>query len=152
MYVTTTKATVRIATHAEIEALFRLDWSLPGEHAKDVLNSARTQATKILIAEIDGHVVGYLALHDRAFFGQDFVELLIVNPGNRRQGIGKKLLEHAVAHSSTNRIFTSTNASNTPMLTLLRKNNWELSGRLEGIDEEDPEVVYFTDAKPIKSD
>lgn len=149
VYVTASRATVRIAPHAEIEAMLELDWIIPMNHASEVLLSARTKARKILIAEIDGLVVGYLALHDRAFFGQDFVELLIVNPGNRRQGVGQELLEHAVAHSSTSRIFTSTNASNTLMLSLLQKNNWELSGRLDGIDANDPEVVFFTGANPV---
>jgi GNAT superfamily N-acetyltransferase len=81
----------------------------------------------------------------RSFFGRDFVELLAVATSERRTGVGSLLLKEAVAMSLTGRIFTSTNQSNIPMIRLLEKENWRFSGQLEGIDEGDPERIYFKD-------
>ena len=50
--------------------------------------------------------------------------------------------------SSTERIFTSTNKSNAPMTGFLEKIGWRFSGELEGIDDGDPEMVYYQDATP----
>jgi hypothetical protein len=43
-------------------------------------------------------------------------------------------------------VVTSTNESNTPMRELLRSEGWHLSGVLTGLDEGDPEQVFFQDA------
>jgi len=51
-------------------------------------------------------------------------------------------------HVSTERIFTSTNKSNAPMTGFLEKIGWRFSGELEGIDDGDPEMVYYQDATP----
>jgi GNAT superfamily N-acetyltransferase len=86
-----------------------------------------------------------VVLKTRAFFGRDFVELLVVTVDARRRGVGARLLRHAVGLSSTDRAFTSTNQSNVPMLSLLEKEGWSFSGQLEGIDEGDPELIYYKD-------
>jgi len=143
--------TVRFATLDDLDAILALDRLSPVGHTREPLLTARAQAREILIAVLNERVVGYLVLHARAFFGRDFVDLLVVDPRYRRQGIGDELLRQAVKDSSTNRIFTSTNESNTPMVKLLERGGWEFSGRLEGIDEGDPEIVFFTDAERMTS-
>ena len=40
-------------------------------------------------------------------------------------------------------MFTSTNKSNAPMQALLESEAWSLSGRLVGLDEGEPELVYY---------
>jgi GNAT superfamily N-acetyltransferase len=96
-----------------------------------------------------GDVVGYAAIDSRNFFGRDFVDLLYVDLANRRRGIGRRLMEEAVRRSSTPRVFTSTNESNEPMRSLLAADGWVLSGVLDGLDEGDPEWVFFHDAVDI---
>jgi GNAT superfamily N-acetyltransferase len=93
--------------------------------------------------------VGYAAIDVRNFFGRDFVDLLYVDLANRRRGIGRRLMEEAVRRSSTSRIFTSTNESNEPMRSLLAVNGWVLSGVLDGLDEGDPEWVFFHDTVDV---
>jgi hypothetical protein len=41
-------------------------------------------------------------------------------------------------------MFTSTNASNVAMRSLLEAEGWSFSGQLDGLDEGDPELVFFT--------
>lgn len=47
-------------------------------------------------------------------------------------------------------MFTSANESNIPMRALLRHEGWTPSGVLTGLDEGDPEHVFFRDA-PARS-
>jgi hypothetical protein len=53
------------------------------------------------------------------------------------------LIRAAVEFASTPRVFTSTNKSNTAMQALLRSEGWSWSGELVGLDEGDPELVYY---------
>jgi hypothetical protein len=51
----------------------------------------------------------------------------------------------ALQNASTPSVFVSTNESNTPMRELLRSESWTSSGVLTGLDEGDPEHVFFHD-------
>jgi hypothetical protein len=57
--------------------------------------------------------------------------------------MGRELIRAAVAAESSAAVFTSTNQSNASMQALLESEGWSLSGKLDGLDEGDPEVVYY---------
>ena len=88
-------------------------------------------------------VAGFVVVLPAHFFGRDFVELLIVDPAHRRSGIGRSLLREALATAGTAQVFTSTNRSNRPMRALLDAEDWSFSGELGGLDEGDPELVFY---------
>ncbi|MGD0926384.1 MAG: GNAT family N-acetyltransferase [Streptosporangiaceae bacterium] len=90
-------------------------------------------------------VTGFAIVKPAHFFGRDFVELLMVDPARRRSGTGRALLREALAAAGTAQVFTSTNKSNRPMRALLDAEDWSLSGELDGLDEGDPELVFFKD-------
>jgi ribosomal protein S18 acetylase RimI-like enzyme len=98
-----------------------------------------------LVAEDPGSasLVGYVAVAERHFFGRDFIELLQVAESGRRRGTGRLLMQTAAARSATHTVFTSTNESNAPMRGLLSSLGWTVSGTLDGLDEGDPEIVYY---------
>jgi len=54
----------------------------------------------------------------------------------------------AALRASTSRVFVSTNESNAPMRELLRHAGRTASGVLTGLDEGDPEHVFFHDVPP----
>jgi GNAT superfamily N-acetyltransferase len=89
-------------------------------------------------------VAGFAVVLPAHFYGRDFIELLIVDPDRRRSGIGRSLLREAVATAGTAQVFTSTNTSNQPMRALLAAEGWSFSGELGGLDEGDPELVFYT--------
>lgn len=144
--VTDIERTVRRANTEDLHAVLELERAAPVGREHRALLTARLQSGEVILIEQAREVLGYAVLHDRAFFGHDFVELLAVSTGDRRSGVGSLLLQRAVEMASTQRVFTSTNQSNTPMICLLDKAGWRFSGALEGIDEGDPELVYFIDA------
>lgn len=99
---------------------------------------------RCLVAEVD-RIIGYAVVAPRHFFARDFVELLVVHEDHRRRGVGRTLLRAVVGRADTPRVFSSTNESNTAMQSLFAAEGWALSGQLLGLDEGDPEVVYFID-------
>jgi GNAT superfamily N-acetyltransferase len=90
-----------------------------------------------------GSVTGFAVVRPAHFFGRDFIDLLMVDPARRRAGIGRALLRAACAAAGTGQVFTSTNTSNQAMRSLLRADGWSFSGELDGLDEGDPELVFY---------
>jgi ribosomal protein S18 acetylase RimI-like enzyme len=136
---------VRRASPEDLDHVLQLDLIAPVGHERAALLTSRVQSGEVIVFE-DNEPLGFAVVRKRSFFGRDFLELLTVAESTRRQGVGSQLLNAAVAQSTTDRIFTSTNQSNTGMIGLLEKTGWQLSGQLEGIDEGDPELIYFRDA------
>jgi predicted N-acetyltransferase YhbS len=88
---------IRIATKSDIPAIRRLMESEPGflkERARadalDVeLSAAREMA---FIWEEGGQLLGFACAHDLGF--RAYLSELIVAPGSRNRGIGRRLVEH----------------------------------------------------------
>jgi len=93
-------------------------------------------------------IAGFVVLRPGHFYGRDFIDLLDVAPRWRRHGAGRALMRADLRSASTSRVFVSTNESNTPMRQLLHSERWTSSGVLTGLDEGDPEYVFFIDASP----
>jgi ribosomal protein S18 acetylase RimI-like enzyme len=135
---------VRRADQADRDAVVAIDVA-SGNHDRRAQLEAAVESGHCLVLDGGNGIVGFVVTVPKAFFGRDFVELLIVDRTRRRTGIGSRLLRAAVRSASTSRVFTSTNRSNSPMRALLDRDGWSASGELHGLDESDPELVYFID-------
>src|SRR5690606_12684405 len=93
-------------------------------------------------------LLAYAAL-DHSFFARAFTRMVYVAPSARRRGLGRALGRAAEARATTARIFTSTNASNAAMQSLLASLGYTRCGEIHGLDEGDPEVFYFKDIGPV---
>jgi GNAT superfamily N-acetyltransferase len=98
-----------------------------------------------LVAVEGATIAGFVAVRPSHFYGRDFVDLLFVGSAFRRRGLGRLLLRSAVQRAATSWVFTSTNESNSPMRSLLGTESWSSSGILVGLEENDPEHVFFHD-------
>jgi GNAT superfamily N-acetyltransferase len=137
------RGTVRRAGAAEIDAVIEVDSLSPVGRQRSALLTHRVETGDCLVFDEDGVVKGYVTVRPRSFFGRDFIELIAVSPDYRHTGVGAALLRGAVRLALTNDVFTSTNESNTTMRNLLEREGWRFSGRLEGLDESDAEMVFF---------
>jgi GNAT superfamily N-acetyltransferase len=117
--------------------------TVAGDHERQEYLSVAIEAGECIAYERRGQVLGFAVLKRRHFYGRDFIDLLFVAPDARLQGIGRSLVRASVIAATTARVFTSTNKSNLPMQALMRSEGWSWSGELDGLDEDDPELVYY---------
>jgi len=102
---------VRRATLEALGALLRLDVFAPAGQTRRVVDPAR-EVRRMSSPRAPGSFVGLRGGSVPHSLGRDFVELMAVDPSNRRHGIGRKLLHNAVALTFTPTVFTSTDQSN----------------------------------------
>ena len=138
---------VRTATPDDLPALTMIDALIATspERLAEVAHAVVEQ--QVSVACLGDRPVGYVVLN-HAFFGNGFVQLLVVAPDHRRGGIGAALMRHARAICRTSRLFTSTNASNTPMQALLDHLGYLRCGTIDELDDGDPEWIYVHRADP----
>ena len=79
---------------------------------------------------------------NHGFFERGFVALIYVVPTHRRHKIGCDLFAECESRCKSTRIFTSTNESNLPMQLFLASRGYVLSGRVQDLDEGDPELFH----------
>ncbi len=137
-------AGIRRAVADDLDGVLRTDHvAAHGDPERAVFLRGSLMAGECHVHVADGAVTGFVIVKPAHFFGRDFVELLIVNSAARRSGIGRVLLRHALATAGTSQVFTSTNTSNHPMRSLLEAEDWAFSGELDGLDDGDPELVFY---------
>ena len=136
----------RPAQADDIAALCSLDpVAQAGEAERRTAISAHVAAGHVLVAVADGDVAGYVVMLPGHFLGRDFIELLVVATNHHKMGLATGLIALALDGATGRRVFTSTNASNTPMKALLQQRGWTFSGTLDGFDAGDPEEFYYFD-------
>jgi len=76
------------------------------------------------------------------FFGHTFLAYLAVEPPYRRNTFAGMLLREAERRAVTDRVFSSTNASNVTMQSVFDHYGWRRCGQIDELDPGDPEIVY----------
>ena len=80
----------------------------------------------------------------RSFFRSPFIEMLQVDKTARRAGLGRALISRCIALTPADqKLWTSTNQSNTPMQALLPQLGFVRTGMFEHLDPGDPELIYL---------
>lgn len=125
----------------DIEQIVSLDESVIGSRRRESLIVEAVEKKCCYIVKNGDVIAAYSIINDH-FFGQYFLELLIVGKTYRRKGVGTVILEYFKDYDGAGKRFTSTNLSNLPMQKLLEKCGFELCGRIDRLDEGDPEIVY----------
>ena len=132
---------IRLATADDLPALCRLD-TYAAEHPKRQ-EEIRTWIDQgaCRVADLGSELAAY-GIMTNQFFGQAFIELLMVGAHFRRSGIGLALVANFQDSCRGQKLFTSTNLSNHPMQSLLLKSGFRSSGYIDNLDEGDPELVF----------
>lgn len=130
------------ATEQDLAQLIALDTIAAQEQQRREAIGGWIEQNVCFVARYEGKIAGYGVLHYH-FFGCGFIELLMVAPALRGQGIGSSLLAALQQQCRTEKLFTSVNASNTGMQALLLRQGFVLSGQVDNLDDDDPELFYF---------
>ena len=126
----------------DTQAICTLDRMVLGRSERQDYIESAVRAGECLVARDEGTLVGF-AVVNQSFYGNGFIGLLFVHPDHRRRGVGTALVRRIESMCPTEKLFTSTNASNTPMQRLCCSLGFAVSGHIDNLDEGDPEVVFF---------
>ena len=110
------------------------------KRAEKITKAIVNQECWIILA--DNSAIGFV-LFDYRFFDQGWIELLIIAEKYRGKGIGGQVLNLIGKQCNTQKIFTSTNSSNSRMQKALSKAGFSFAGKIIGLDEGDPELFYY---------
>jgi ribosomal protein S18 acetylase RimI-like enzyme len=131
---------IRLASPTEIDAVIGI---APAGTERQEAIAEWVNAGQCSVLWQDDMAAGYAVL-TRSFFRSPFIEMLVVSPLTRRQGIGRALVEHCIGLVAPNeKLWTSTNESNTPMRAMLPQLGFTYTGQFAGLDEGDPERIYL---------
>jgi ribosomal protein S18 acetylase RimI-like enzyme len=133
---------IDVAQEIDIDEMVALDDLEIGNSSRWNLITRTVKQHQGYVARQENRIVGFLLMHQH-FFELPFIELLLVHPSFRRQGIGTALMQHLETLSTPGKLFTSTNVSNERMQRLCERLGYVRSGIIENLDEDDPELFYF---------
>ncbi len=137
----TERIVVRAATAQDLDALVRCDsYAEKRASRRQVLQNA-INLRHCVAAFADERPIGYAIVNDE-FFGHAFVPVLVVDAAYRRRGIGSKLLAAVESSTRSEKLFTSTNASNRSAQDLLVRAGFKRSGSIDNLDEDDTELIF----------
>jgi ribosomal protein S18 acetylase RimI-like enzyme len=135
---------IRRGTPADAAALRGLDTTLPVDPARAVAIDRWLTNDHVVVADLDGRVVGY-GVFDHGFFGQSNVSMLMVHRDYRGQRIGEHILRRLEALGDTPKFYVTTNQSNHRMQRLLSRMGYRPGGYIHELDPGDPELVFVKD-------
>ncbi|TPG14664.1 N-acetyltransferase [Sphingomonas koreensis] len=126
---------IRQAEPSDLPQIMLFDL-LPGDRITEIVER------RMLVAEQNGVVQGYVSWQMKSCIGLDYVNKLVVSPAHRRRGIGKQIMK-SMSSALTGRVFISTNASNEAAMTLIESTDWTKAGELLGLLPDNEAEVYF---------
>ena len=96
---------------------------------------------EVVVIAGEGVIYAYAWIYE-GFFGHTFLAYLAVQPQYRRNALAGMLLETTESRAVTDRVFSSTNASNVAMQAVFARYGWRRCGQIDDLDPGDPELVY----------
>ena len=127
--------TIRQAEPNDLPQIMTFDL-LPGDRITEIVER------RMLVAEENDAVQGYVSWQVRGCIGKDYVNKLVISPHHRRRGIGRQLMENMHV-ALTGRVFISVNASNEAALALINETGWTRAGELYGLLPRGEAEVFF---------
>ncbi len=99
----------------------------------------------------DKRAVGFV-IFDYRFFDLGWIELIVIEEKYRGKGIGVQAIDLICTQCKTDKVFTSTNSSNMQMQKALSKAGFSFAGKINGLDDGDPELFYYRKINTEKAD
>lgn len=132
----------RSAVEKDTPYIKEIDHVVSLEESRGKLIETAVKENRAYVLSLDNEIIGYGILHHH-FFGRTFIDMVYITENHRDKRYGAKILKEIERFAVSDKIFTSTNQSNFRMRHVLDREGWKESGRIENLDEGDPEIIYF---------
>lgn len=133
--------TTRIAEPYDLSPIMAFD-SFPGDRIAEIVER------RMLVAELNDVVVGYVAWQRGGCVGKDYVNKLVIDKAHRRRGIARTLIG-ALNTALSGRVFISIGANNVAGVSLLHRTGWTPAGQILGLlPLDEPEMFFHQDIWP----
>lgn len=134
---------IRTATMRDLPVLEPIAWPqlLQAPKRRRFMRGLDEGEIVVVHSRDDNTVYAYAWIYG-GFFGHTFLAYLAVQPPYRRNGLAGMLLEATEQRAVTDRVFSSTNASNGAMQAVFDRYGWRRCGQIDELDPGDPELVY----------
>jgi ribosomal protein S18 acetylase RimI-like enzyme len=142
---------IRRGTQADAPVLKDLDTIVPIDPARAECIDHWLRDDPVLVAEVEGRVVGY-GVFDHGFFRQSNVAMLMIHEDYRGQKLGEHILRKLEQLGDTPKFFVTTNQSNHRMQRLLSRMGYRPGGYIHELDQGDPELVFVKDIGMAQQD
>ena len=140
---------IRLAKQEDIKEIIKFDHlaKIQKSRRDSIKRSVLNKRCYVVVSK--EKPIGYTVLeYDFWAYGGGFISMLCVKEDFRRRGIGSELVKHVEGKCKTEKLFTSTNQSNQPMQSLLKRLEYERSGITYNLDPGDPGLIYFKKITP----
>lgn len=138
---------VGIARADEVPQCVDLAEALVGARRGGPLIQAAMDRRELLVARLDGEVVGALAYRSD-WFGCTFVTLVSVRPDRRRRGVARALFKAVEERSPSPRFFSSTEETNAAAIQMHRALGFLPSGYIENLPQGVRELLFYKRLRP----
>lgn len=92
------------------------------------------------LALLDGEPAGFAVVG--WFFSNPFLDLIVTDSGQQRRGVASAMLDEIERAHADQKLFVSTNLSNTVMRALLPARGYLPAGQVDHLDPGDPELFF----------
>ncbi|MDM5315264.1 GNAT family N-acetyltransferase [Fictibacillus sp. b24] len=134
------------ANEHDLNEIVDIDQKMIGsDRRKEEIDQA-IKEERCLIISSGNEICGFLIYHLQ-FFECCFISLIMIDPAHQRKGLASSLLSRMTQISPTEKLFSSTNESNESMKRVFTKSGFSKSGKVDNLDEGDPEIIYFINRK-----
>lgn len=136
---------LRLATKRDKSLAVAFDYALDKDQHIELKREG--QITKAIsegecfIVLVSNDAAGFV-IFDYRFFGQGWIELIIINDQYRGRGISKQVFDLICKQCKAEKVFTPTNSSNLRMQKALTKSGFTFAGKLNGLDDGGSELFY----------
>lgn len=135
--------TIRLATEDDAQEIVRID-PIKNEDRKQEISEAIGASHLYVYIGKNLEIAGYVVFN-KSFFHHYFISLVVVSEKFRKTGVAHSLIKFVMDLCCPDKLFTSTNHSNTPAQRLFEKCGFIRSGFIEGLEKDDPEIIYLKD-------
>lgn len=112
-----------------------------------IIQAIQESGCRVLVTGLE--LVAFAIFTRESFRSMNLLNLLVAHPAHHRLGNATSLLFNFQLYTTTPICWTSTNASDSGMIELLRKSGWVDSGYAEELDVIDPDLFFSYDRKKV---